>query len=134
MQKTYNNKALLDYEAMLQLITAIKSGDNVEEDIELISQATNNFFHYVNTVDVTEQQIIVASCRFEGQEYREAISNYDTLRRNAHESAIANVSMLNKLAALYSIKPPFKGDLKDRLEVADFCLEVTVAVFNNRRI
>ena len=57
---------------------------------------------------------------------------YDRNRHNQHEDAIANVRMVNRLAALYDVQPLFTGDDQERLQVADFCLDVVVQVFQNR--
>ena len=71
-------------------------------------------------------------CLFEGDEYREMVSRYDRNRHNAHEDAIANVRLVNRLATMYDSEPLFTGDDQERLQVADFCLDVTVQIFQNR--
>ena len=60
------------------------------------------------------------------------VTRYDTQRRRAHEAAIASANMLNRISNMYGCQTIYKGS-SDRLEVADFCLEVTVALFQNRR-
>lgn len=92
--------------------------------IEAISDAVKSFVSYVNTVDQTENLINIASVRYEGEEYREKITQYDRMRRDRHEEALANVSMLNRIATMYNISNVFLGDVGDRYEVADFCLDV----------
>lgn len=79
-----------------------------------------------------EQQIMLTGVRFEGQEYRNMITKYDQARHNQHESAIANVRMVNRLANLYDCVPLFTGDDTERLQVADFCLDVVIKIFQNR--
>ncbi len=48
------------------------------------------------------------------------------------EAAIVNVRLVNRLAQLYGVAPLFTGDDKERLQVADFCLDVVVQIFQNR--
>ena len=100
--------------------------------MEALNDAMTSFREYVNKVDAGEQQILLAAVRFEGDEYREMVSRYDRNRHNAHEDAIANVRLVNRLATMYDSEPLFTGDDQERLQVADFCLDVTVQIFQNR--
>ena len=70
--------------------------------------------------------------RSEGDEYRAWVSDMDRSRRNAHEAAIANVSMLNKMAEKLGVEPIFDGDIKDRNAVGDFCGALVFEYFDNR--
>ena len=60
------------------------------------------------------------------------LTRYDRTRHDAHEAAIANVRLVNRLAELYSVGPLFTGNDQNRLEVADFALDVVVQIFQNR--
>ena len=64
---------------------------------------------------------------------RSVIEDYDTKRHNAHENAILSVTLLNRLADQYDTVLPFTGDITDRHQVADFCLEITAWLFLDRR-
>lgn len=79
-----------------------------------------------------EQQIRLDAVRFEGEEYREMVSQYDRRRHDQHEDAIINCRLVNRLAEIYGVSPLFLGDDKERLQVADFCLDTVIMVFNNR--
>lgn len=102
------------------------------EDLEALNDAMTSFRDYVNRVDAGEQQIRLAAVRFEGEEYREMITQYDRRRHDQHEMAIANVRLVNRLAEIYGVTPLFTGNDQERLEVADFCLDVVVKLFQNR--
>ena len=102
------------------------------EDLEALNDAMTSFRDYVNRVDAGEQQIRLAAVRFEGEEYRELITQYDRRRHDQHEMAIANVRLVNRLAEIYGVTPLFSGNDQERLEVADFCLDVVVKLFQNR--
>lgn len=136
MERNFEMKKFLNYAALKALSEAIKasSGPDAADDLSTMNLALNACFSYVNSVDVGEAQIQLASIRFEGEEYREMVVRYDTARRRAHEAAIANTRMLNRLASLYGIDKIFTGNDQERLEVADFCLDVTVTLFENRRL
>ena len=46
---------------------------------------------------------------------------------------IVAASVLNRLAERFGVRPVFTGDIADRHQVADFCLEVAGWLFVNRR-
>ena len=60
------------------------------------------------------------------------MTRYDRTRHDAHETAIANVRLVNRLAELYGVGPLFTGNDQNRIEVADFALDVVVQIFQNR--
>ena len=101
-------------------------------DKYVLNDAMTSFREYVMKVDMGEQQIRLASVKFEGDEYREMLTRYDRTRHDAHETAIANVRLVNRLAELYGVGPLFTGNDQNRLEVADFALDVVVQIFQNR--
>lgn len=133
MEKNFIAKNYFDHAEYIKMFDVISkdNGEFAKEDLDAVNDALTECRNYVNTVDTTEQQIMLAQVRFEGDEYRNAIMRYDTQRRRAHESAIASAHMLNRIARLYGCQTIYKGG-EDRLEVADFCLEVTVKLFQNR--
>ena len=129
-----NNKTYFDYQQYDLLVRNVaataKAGDaDAEMDIQDIKRVMDSFCAYVNTVDMTEMRIHIAYARMEGNELRDAIQLYDTSRRNAHESAIASANAINRYARFYGAGKIFTGDVTDRYQVADFCLEVAVKLF-----
>ena len=128
------NKHLFSYEQYNRMIANMtmkaKAGDaDAEMDIDDVKKIMDSFYNYVNTVDQTETRIHIAYARLEGPELRDAIMLYDTSRRRAHECVIASVRALNRYARFYETEKIFLGNDKDRYEVADFCLQVTVKMF-----
>ena len=93
-----------------------------------------SFHSYVHTVVKNETKFLLQSGNLEGQEYRDAIAQYDGNRHSAHERAISDVMLLNRLAAREGLPPIFTGDDTQRHQVADFCLELDQYFFQNRRI
>ena len=124
-----------NYESYEALTAAIKASTDefAADDLNALNDAMTSFREYVNKVDAGEQQIKLAAFRFEGEEYREMITRYDQLRHSQHEEAIANVRLVNRLAELYGTKSLFTGNDQERLEVADFCLDVVTELFIRRK-
>lgn len=134
MEKNYNGKSLFnfgEYNHLFQVISSSKD-EFAKEDLDTIDDALTQCRRYVEVVDATEQQIKLAYVRFDGDDLREKVVNYDRQRRAAHEAAIGSANMLNRLSNLYGCEKIYNGG-EDRLEVADFCLEVVVQIFENRK-
>ena len=128
------SKDLFNFEQYNRMVANMtvkaKSGDaDAEMDIDDVKKIMDSFYNYVNTVDQTETRIHIAYARLDGPELRDAIMMYDTSRRRAHECVIASVRALNRYAHFYEADRIFLGNDKDRYEVADFCLQVTVEMF-----
>lgn len=143
MERNYMERNFFNHESYLKLVEAIgeatKSADTdcaaeAQEDLEFLRQNINHCFDYVHTVDIAETRIKTAYFRYEGSELRDIIQTLDWNRHNTHEAAIASVSILNRLASIYKCDKLFLGDIADRLQVADFCLDVVVQIFQNRSL
>lgn len=139
MEKNYTNKDYFNYENYLMLIAkindAVKAGDeDADDDLDVVTYAFDSFFDYVKNVDMSESRIKSAYIRYENKELVDTIMAIDRSRRIFHEAAIAQTNLINRVAKLYSVDKIFTGNIEDRLQVADFCLDVTVKVFQNRKI
>ena len=134
MERNYEGMNFFNYDAYVQLADKIKASNSVDaaDDLEALNDAMTSFREYVSVVDAGEQQVRLAAVRFEGEEYREMITRYDRNRHNQHEDAIVNVRLVNRLAEIYGVSPLFTGDDTERLQVADFALDVVVQLFQNR--
>lgn len=134
MERNYEGMDFFNYDAYVQLADKIKASNSVDaaDDLEALNDAMTSFREYVSVVDAGEQQVRLAAVRFEGEEYCEMITRYDRNRHNQHEDAIVNVRLVNRLAEIYGVSPLFTGDDAERLQVADFALDVVVQLFQNR--
>ncbi len=112
------------YELLLQRVRAAQT----EDDLEIIRDASDDCLKYVWTVCEGENRLNTA----DGSD-RTMIGNYDSRRHIAHENAISSAAVMNRLAEQYAVPAVFIGDLKDRHQVADFCLELVSWFFQNRR-
>ncbi len=57
-----------------------------------------------------------------------------SLSNSAHEKAIGDAKLVNRLAAREGLPPIFTGDETQRHQIADFCLELDQYLFQNRRM
>lgn len=131
-----------DYTAYQQLMTKLRTevGNTADTDriefltdaMDCVDTAIKAFTSYVKTVADSENHIKLAYCRYEGAELQDIVMRADMARRNCHEAAIANVKILNRVAAMIQVSAIFTGDVSDRYDVADFCQQVTDTLFENR--
>ena len=141
MEKNYMNAQFLNYEAYEELIACIGKktqdpdpdvAEEAQEDLEFLRKNVNNCLDYVHTVDTAETRIKTARFRYEAAEYQDIVMNLDRARRVMHEGAIASVAIINRTARIYGTPKIFIGNAEDRLQIADFCLEISVEIFDRR--
>lgn len=125
-----------DENALKALIRRFSTSSDpyAREDLDTVEKAMQAFHNYINTVVDGEMKLLIQGGSLEGQEYRDAIAQYDGNRHSAHERAISDVMLLNRLAAREGLPPIFTGDDTQRHQVADFCLELDQYFFQNRRM
>lgn len=126
----------LDEKALKALIWKVMTGidPECEEDQNVLYSILPSFHDYVDTVARGEMKLLLNSNVSMGQPYRDMAAQYDQARHSAHETAIINVRVLNRLADLYNLPPVFKGDSAERRQVAAFCMELDQYLFENRKM
>ena len=130
MEKFLNESALKD---LIRRLSTSNDPDD-QEDFDIVTKAMEAFHNYVDTVVKGETNLLLQGSNLDGQEYRDAITNYDGDRHSAHEKAIGDAKLVNRLAAREGLPPIFTGDDTQRHHVADFCLELDQYFFQNRRM
>ena len=106
--------------------------DNLD-DLYLVDTSLESFITYVKTVARMEKEIPLIRIRSLSQEELiEGIQQLDTRRRRAHNSAIASVSILNRICKLYGIEELYEGNLDDRQEVAQFAKDIVNAYISTK--
>ena len=123
-----------DESALKALIRRFSTSSDpyAREDLDTVEKAMEAFHNYVNTVVDGEMKLLIQGSSLEGQEYRDAIISYDVDRHSAHEKAIGDAKLVNRLAAREGLPPIFTGDETQRHQIADFCLELDQYLFQNR--
>ena len=131
MEKKYLNES-----ALKDLIRRLSTSNDPDarEDFDIVTKAMEAFHRYVDTVVTGETKLLLQGSNLDGQEYRDAITQYDGDRHSAHEKAIGDAKLINRLAAREGLPPIFTGDDTQRHQVADFCLELDQYLFQNRRM
>ena len=125
-----------DENALKALIRRFSTSSDpyAREDLDTVEKAMQAFHNYINTVVDGEIKLLIQDNSLEGQEYRDVIISYDGDRHNAHEKAIGDAKLVNRLAAREGLLPIFTGDETQRHQIADFCLELDRYLFQNRRM
>ena len=131
MDKKYLNEAAL--KDLIRRLSTSNAPDD-REDFDIVAKAMEAFHRYVDTVVTGETKLLLQGSNLDGQEYRDAITNYDGDRHSAHEKAIGDAKLINRLAAREGLPPIFTGDETQRHQIADFCLELDQYLFQNRRM
>lgn len=111
---------------------ALSGNEEALDDLGFLKKAVLSFAHYIYMVTEEQIETRLAKGVKSGDEYREISSHFDSTRHNAHEAAIVNAKMLNRIASAYEIAQIFTGDSSDRREIGDFCGEITAWFFGNR--
>lgn len=143
MERNYEDTrfSMENYQKLLDQIKSKRQEEGEEANdlaMEMLQDAVKAYTNYVDVVDNTENRIRIAYVRLEGDDLTAAIMNADQARRIAHNAAISMVAAMGRLCDIYGVPHFFLGtvdeeDNKFRLAVADFCLDITSALFRNRR-
>ena len=129
MENSYLNESAL--KDLIQRVST-GTGPDAREDLDTVKKALEKFHNYVNTVVTNEADLLFQRGALQGEDYKNAVSAYDEKRHIAHEKAIGDAILLNRLAPAYNVPPVFTGDETKRHQIADFCLEVDGYFFRNR--
>ena len=116
-----------------ELINKMKGPDGKLDDMSagFLTRAFSAFPDYANIVIREQTMMPIWNARYEGQEYRDLVSDIDRKRHNAHECAIDSANMLNRMCAKHGLEPFFAGDTKDRHAVADFVGDYVNELYNH---
>lgn len=100
--------------------------------MDLIRDQVDNFRKYVNAVVEMEIRIPIARFRStDAEDFQRFVERLDSNRRKIHEVAIDSCRILNRTCATMGLDSFYPGDLEDRYQVADFCMEIVSELFRN---
>lgn len=106
--------------------------ENAEQDLTFLNGCVSAAENYVSRV-VEYQCLKTLKTRTMGTGALINMSQeIDRARHAAHESMIANVRILNRLAASYGIDKIYTGDEENRYQIGDFAGELISDIFRNR--
>lgn len=111
-------------------------GDD-KDDLEMIVGALESFEEYHRAIYRQEISRRLFACgKLEGEDYRSEATARDKTRTRNHNAVIAQVNMLNRLAAEAGLPPLYDGRVSEerpyRREVADAVLEFVRESILNR--
>ena len=119
------------YKNLIEVIDNQDEEDRMEFHA-ILKDALCDCVKYVDTVACIEASMPMIMTSFEGADLRARITALDSERRAAHEAAIAQVAIINRVADMVGVEHLYTGPLEDRYEVGNFCNEVASALFANR--
>lgn len=122
-----------NYDNYLKLCDKIKKGEDPVDDASELKLICEHCLKYVNAVSASEKVFELIRFRYEADELIAKIEEADMNRRVIHNMAISNCNVLNRLASFYGVDHIFTGNVNDRYQVADFCMEVAVKIGNYRK-
>lgn len=102
------------------------------EDLEFLMSRLDIIGRYVQSVFKMESQMPLYRMMLSGEKLREKNKELDSSRHVAHDAAIAAVKQLNRLFVSYDLPEIYKGDVGDRRQVADFCMELVKDYYDKR--
>lgn len=118
-----------------KLMASAAAGDeDARSDLEFLSGIVGACTEYISKVDEFEMKTAASKISDSGDSYRTVFEACDRSRHNAHESAIAKVSALNRMSSLYGVGPVFTGDTSNRYNIGDFCGELGLWIFTSRTL
>ena len=127
---TYIEKEKAIIDKMKETGFALFDGDE-EEAYDTVSQSLDSFTNYANTVIRQQTMLPIYYARYDGEELRDKVTNLDTRRRYAHDNAIGNLNMLNRISDRLGLEPFADIDTSDRYKVADFIGKFVNETYNN---
>jgi Protein of unknown function (DUF3232). len=104
------------------------------DDLEALEDSIKQCGEYIKSVNNMEAAITSARFRMEPEDYREYIMQLDNTRRIEHNYLIRSVRLINKLCSIYRVEPIYKGDLDNRIEIAEFAKSVVDEMFDTRQM
>lgn len=113
----------------------IKACGEDTEMVEFIAGRVKKCLDYVNSVII--EAIDVPRFRLQYSDepklLQYEIMELDKMRRECHESAILACKRLNIISEQFGLPPFYPGDINDRYQVADFCIEVVRTFYDSNK-
>lgn len=98
--------------------------------VDWFGEQFNRFPNYVNAVVNYCNTSILASATMEGQEYRDYMKSVDRLRKDAHDTCIDAVNILNRNFEAAGLPPFADIDTTSRDKVAKLAGDFTMQMFD----
>ena len=100
-----------------------------KDDAELLKEVRDallSFEEYHTAIYKMETKRKILEGTMDARQFQEEITSLDRARTDCHNAVLANVSMLNRIAAMYGLPPVYDGTVSEkqpfRRQVADAVL------------
>jgi hypothetical protein len=103
------------------------------EDITILEEMLNNCGEYIEKVNRMGNAWTVVRYRMDTNNFQEYYSSIDKSRTSIHNDLIIKVKMINRLCKIHSVESIFTGNTDERIEVAEFAMEVVTENFTLRK-
>ena len=108
-----------------------------EKVLGIIERSITTFEEYHSEIFKMELWMKIYSSSVDDGTYKDNVSRLDKLRTVTHNSVLANVNLLNRLAEKNNLPPVYDGIVSEerpyRREVANAVLEYVENIIKNRR-
>ena len=105
----------------------IRLSKDDQDLMEAIQAAPLSFEEYHTAIYSMETKRKLLTGTIDAQQFQSEITNMDRIRTSRHNAVLANVNMLNRIAAQYDLPPVYDGIISEqqpyRRQVADAVLE-----------
>lgn len=115
---------------MIKLVNEFKNDELV---LEMIRETLNSCSMYVHVINRQEITVSVEKYVLPRNELNDKIDNLDNLRKLTHDSIISGFKAINRLCIKCNLEKFYKGNEDDRVEVAEFAMEIVKSSFDNRK-
>lgn len=105
--------------------------DDKDDAYDTIGHCMESFINYQNSVIHMSIMQPIIYAKYDGQEIRDRVQDMDSRRRIAHESAISNANILNRICDMYDVDHIVNVDTSDRHAVADFIGDFCNEMYEN---
>lgn len=87
---------------------------------------------YIETVCTSKVYILLRNS-INPKEFRTQFAQLDKARSASHNYLISKVKMMNRYCEMAGSDPLFSGDIKNRIEIAEFAQIITEELFSERK-
>lgn len=131
MENGINNN-LFDY-SVYNAVIEVAENENDIEAVDMIRDSLKSAVEYIHIVDDIEISLISWKLGLDAADYRFKVQEADRCRRVAHDAAIAQCRIANRISNTLVGRKICTANLDDRLEVAEYCMEVAKIIFHYRK-
>ena len=102
--------------------------------IEMISETFKACSRYVDLINQQEVLVTIEKYNMTKDQRLERMIYLDTQRNSTHNVIISGIKNINRLCLAFELEKFYKGDENDRVEIAEFAMNLVDKSFKNRKL